>query len=681
MRRFILAIWFLLGIATIGYSQEFDNRNPTDQFGNQLDPSMIPQDLDSANVDIESLPPKLYMWRLDEQFGTQTIIPADTVYHHFQNTNFGEGVKGHYNYLGNLGAPRYSRIYLFQDKLKYPFFIAPFSQFYVPPNEFNFTNSNIPYSNLTYFRAGNKINGEERFKSYFSVNANKNLAFGFNIDYLYGRGYYNSQSTAFFNAGLFGSYIGERYQAHLLFNNFTLKMAENGGIADDRYITDPENEEVSGGKTDIDTQSIPTIMDQTWNRNRYLYALLTQRYSLGFTREKTEITEENDTITTEEFVPVTSFGHTFKAERGKHLFIANNEPEGFYENTYFNPGQNSSNDTTVYVKFNNTFSVSLLEGFNKYAKAGLSAYLSHRISKYSLMNQNRKTTDTFYENEAYVGGELSKQQGDFLHYRVKGDAGVLGIGLGGFHLDGDLDLNFKISKKDTITFLAKAKFSNSLPDFYYRNYRSNHFFWHDNEEIFEKEFRSTIEGSLEAKRWKSNIRFAAENIKNYTYFNSKALPEQHSGNIQVLTAIWNQNFKLGIFHLDNEVTWQKSSNENVLPLPTLSLYHNLYIQTKVAKQVLSVQIGADVRYFSKYYGLTYTPGIQQFNLQSTDDRVEVGGYPIVNLYANLHLKRTRIFAMIYHVNEGMGNRNAFYVPHYPINPRLLKFGISWNLYD
>ena len=43
---------------------------------------------------------------------------------------------------------------------------------------------------------------------------------------------------------------------------------------------------------------------------------------------------------------------------------------------------------------------------------------------------------------------------------------------------------------------------------------------------------------------------------------------------------------------------------------------------------------------------------------------------IVNVYANLHLKRTRIFAMMYHVNAGMGSANSFLVPHYPINPRL-----------
>ena len=85
----------------------------------------------------------------------------------------------------------------------------------------------------------------------FQVNANKRLAFGFNIDYLYGRGYYPDQATAFFNAGLFASYIGERYQIQAMYNNFSLKMNENGGIADDQYVTRPENMPDVGGWNDL----------------------------------------------------------------------------------------------------------------------------------------------------------------------------------------------------------------------------------------------------------------------------------------------------------------------------------------------------------------------------------------------------------------------------------------------
>ena len=94
-----------------------------------------------------------------------------------------------------------------------------------------------------------------------------------------------------------------------------------------------------------------------------------------------------------------------------------------------------------------------------------------------------------------------------------------------------------------------------------------------------------------------------------------------------------------------------------------------------------MQIGADVRYFSEYYAPTYAPALQQFHLQDEANHIKIGNYPVVNVYANFQLKRTRFFAMFYHINEGMGSRRYFYAPHYPINQRLFKLGVSWNFYD
>ena len=148
-----------------------------------------------------------------------------------------------------------SRIFFERKDAEPTIFMQPFSSFFVRPDEVKFTNSNIPFTNLTYYKAGNKVNGEERFKSYFSVNANKRLAFGFNIDYLYGRGYYQNQSTSHFNAGVFASYIGDKYQMQAVYNNFTMKMNENGGIQDDRYITRPED--MSEGKRNMNPPLSP----------------------------------------------------------------------------------------------------------------------------------------------------------------------------------------------------------------------------------------------------------------------------------------------------------------------------------------------------------------------------------------------------------------------------------------
>ena len=733
MRRILLTyiLLFVLGLLAVQAQQPFNTLDNRDRYGNQVDPSTQPDSLDTG-TDVQSIPPKLYMWKLSETLGNRTIVPADTLALNFQNTNLVGGMTGEYNFLGNLGSPRLSRIFFNRQDDEPTLFMAPYSSFFVRPDQVFFTNSNVPYTNLTYYKAGNKVNGEERFKSYFSVNVNKRLAFGFNFDYLYGRGYYANQSTSHFNAGLFGSYIGERYQIQAVYNNFFMKMNENGGIANDGYITRPDT--MAEGKKEYSSTTIPVKMEQTSNRNKDFYVYLTQRYRLGFKRRVLKEEAQNnsvqqrfspaapttsiassiapadslatdslatdslpannlamgdnlsldslnsnhalpeDTNFVEEFVPVTSFIHTFKIERARHKYQSVSTPD---ENAYYNK-QGVSRDSTTAFSVKNVFGIALLEGFNRYAKAGLTGYISHKFSRYDLMNADSMTVDRFTEQEIYVGGELAKRQGKTLHYSIDGEVGIMDKAMGQFRVNGNMDLNFRLWK-DTVNLIIRGFVKNTLPSFYMRHYHSNLHVW-DNDNI-EKEFRTRVEGELNIDRWGTNLRAGVENVKNYTYLNQKAVPEQNSGNIQILSATLKQNFRAGIFHLDNEVTWQKSSNETVLPLPQISVYSNLYLLTKLAKKVLTVQLGADVRYFTKYNAPAYTPSIQQFHLQPENDQVEIGGYPIVNVYANLHLKRTRLFAMYSHVNQGMGTRNSFLVPHYPINPSLLRIGVSWNFYD
>ena len=733
MRRILLTyiLLFVLGLLAVQAQQPFNTLDNRDRYGNQVDPSTQPDSLDTG-TDVQSIPPKLYMWQLSETLGNRAIVPADTLALNFQNTNLVGGMTGEYNFLGNLGSPRLSRIFFNRQDDEPTLFMAPYSSFFVRPDQVFFTNSNVPYTNLTYYKAGNKINGEERFKSYFSVNVNKRLAFGFNFDYLYGRGYYANQSTSHFNAGLFGSYIGERYQIQAVYNNFFMKMNENGGIANDGYITRPDT--MAEGKKEYSSTTIPVKMEQTSNRNKDFYVYLTQRYRLGFKRRVLKEEAQNnsvqqrfspaapttsiassiapadslatdslatdslpannlamgdnlsldslnsnhalpeDTNFVEEFVPVTSFIHTFKIERARHKYQSVSTPD---ENAYYNK-QGVSRDSTTAFSVKNVFGIALLEGFNRYAKAGLTGYISHKFSRYDLMNADSMTVDRFTEQEIYVGGELAKRQGKTLHYSIDGEVGIMDKAMGQFRVNGNMDLNFRLWK-DTVNLKVRGFVKNTLPSFYMRHYHSNLHVW-DNDNM-EKEFRTRVEGELNIDRWGTNLRAGVENVKNYTYLNQKAVPEQNSGNIQILSATLKQNFRAGIFHLDNEVTWQKSSNETVLPLPQISVYSNLYLLTKLAKKVLTVQLGADVRYFTKYNAPAYTPSIQQFHLQPENDQVEIGGYPIVNVYANLHLKRTRLFAMYSHVNQGMGTRNSFLVPHYPINPSLLRIGVSWNFYD
>ena len=666
-----------------------------DRNGNPIDTTAV--------TDASTIPIGLYQWKVTRRLGNIVPIPVDTLHAGFQNTNDPAGPTGQYNYLGNLGSPRMSRIFFDRKEESQFFFTDPYDQSVLRPEDVTFTNTFSPYTNLTYYKSFQNRNSEERFKSYFAINANKRLGFGFYIDYLYGRGMYNNQSTAFFNGGLFASYRGDKYDMHFIFNNDNLKMRENGGIADDRYITDPLG--MAEGKKQYQSTDIPTVLNKVWNHNTSYHTFLTHRYNLGFYREKVDsltndkLSAANDSIETiREFVPVTSFIHTLELDFNGRKYITQDDAQNrqYFEHTYFG---NDSIDQNRRTSLRNTFGISLREGFNKYAKAGLTAFLTHEYRDFTLPDStdvpDQRIIKHYKENVVYVGGELLKEQGKLLHYKVLGEYAVAGEDAGQFRLEGNGDLNINLLG-DSVRLDVNAYIKNLNPVFYYRNFHSKHYWW-DNSDL-SKIMRTRVEGKLNFNRLGTTLRAGVENIKNYTYlantsvpvtnsngeiisFKNNAAVRQHSGNIQVFTAMLQQKLKLGIFHLDGEVVYQKSSEPSILPLPELSAYGNLYLHAGLVKNVLKVSLGADVRYFTKYNAPDYSPVIGQFYLQNPENTVAIGGCPMVNVYANLHWKRTRIFVMMYNVNQNTGNSRYFLAPHYPISPRMLKLGISWNFFD
>jgi hypothetical protein len=130
------------------------------------------------------------------------------------------------------------------------------------------------------------------------------------------------------------------------------------------------------------------------------------------------------------------------------------------------------------------------------------------------------------------------------------------------------------------------------------------------------------------------------NINKLIYFNDKALPEQHGGDIQLLVGNASLNFKFGPLYLQNKVVYQKPSDAGVLPLPEIAAYSNLFFGFKMFKKELTTQLGADVYYHTAYYAPSYMPATGQFYLQKDE---LIGNYPLVSIYASFHLKTASFF--------------------------------------
>ena len=751
---------------------------------------------DSIQSEHKEIPRGLKVWTIDERFGDRKAAVPDTLSYMYMNSNLTYGKRGEYNTLGNLGSPRQNRIFIDRPATSEFFFLDPYDMFIVQPNNFQFTSTLSPITVLSYNTAGNRNNGEDRFKAIFAVNAGKEWGFGFKFDYLYGRGYYSSQSASHFNYSMWGSYLGERYQAHLLLSLNHQKVAENGGIANDAYITHPES-----FRDSYSEEEIPTILKQNWNRNDNQHVFFNHRYSLGFFR-KVPMTEEeikakqfalksqkaqeaqqdkekarrrakakgekfdeeaydkekrsagrpddaviagdasqvkttadnangNERMTVnledstqmanlkkqdalakdstqkwmkEEYVPVTSFIHTVRFDNYRRIYQAYETPTDFYAQNYFNYGtaaNDSIYDTTKHWSLKNTFAVALLEGFNKWAKAGLKAFLSYELRHYALPSMITPSASTvaFYngdktwnQHDISVGGQLLKTLGKTFHYDVSAEAWLAGSRAGQVHVDGHADLGFPLLG-DTVQLAATVFFHRSAPSFYMGQYYGKHYMWDNN---LNQEIHSRILGEFSLKKTRTKLRVGYDVLKNYTYFgiqndriqsgdnylvqHNNLNVRQSSSPINLLTLQLQQDFRLGIFNWQNVLTFQKSSKAEILPVPTFNAYSNLFIRFKIAR-VLDVDLGVDGRYFTSYYAPEYIPGIGAFGIQETDaSRTKIGNYPHLNAYANFQLQHTRFFVMFTHVNSGAGGK-YFYTPHYPLNQRVLQFGISWNFFN
>lgn len=756
---------------------QFDSFNQMDEDGNVTRRS-TKHNADSLGTDKE-IPKGIKVWTVDERFGDIRKAELDTVPHMFMNTIFGTGLRGEYNTLGNVGTPRINRVFIDRQDDGQFLFTQPYDYFVKPVSTFHFTNTLSPFTNLTYNTAGNRTNGEDHFTAKFGVNAGKRLGVGFNFDYIYGRGYYQNQSTSHFNYTMYGSYLGDRYQAHLLFSTNHQKVTENGGITDDNFVLHPESFD-----DNFATNEIPTVLENNWNRNDNQHVFLSHRYNVGFKR-KVKMTEEeikakkfameakrdseerkrreeerrkaedegrdfnednvkekktyagrpsdakiagNEPTATDsigkggrinvdskemadslakvsakaaadtmwmkdEYVPVTSFIHTMKLDNYKRIYQAYNTPADFYADNYVaGPyAGDSIYDKTSHLRLQNTFAISMLEGFNKWAKAGVKAFVTSDLRRFVLPSSDSNTAITSYnEHNISVGGQLSKTEGKTLHYNVTAETWLLGEDLGQLKIDGAVDLNFPLFG-DTVTLAAKGFFHRNNPTFYYRHYHSRHFWW-DNTSL-SKELHSRVEGLFSYRKTNTTLRVAFDEIQNYTYLAmGYNIADDHSrkgntmevrqkgGAITLLTLSLAQNFKLGPLNWENVITYQKSTDNDVLPVPDLNIYTNLYLRFKIA-QVLKCDFGADGRYFTKYYAPDYSPALGQYAVQTGDNRVQTGNYPLVNIYANFHLKHTRFFVMMSHVNAGSGNRQYFLTPHYPLNQRVFRFGLSWNFFN
>jgi hypothetical protein len=600
-------------------------------------------------------------WHISDRLAVPDSIPVDTVHLNYQISNPIDRFSIANSFNGNLGSPIQSKLYF--DRPENTDFI--FSNAYFPymmnVKSATFYNTKTPFSYLDYNTGGTAFRDEDHIKFLFTANANKKLNFGTTLDYIYAGGEYNNQASQRFSGSLFGSYLGKHYTATGLLATNIISNFENGGTNDSTEIN----------PTGIATKDIATRM-LGYSNFKQTQIYYNQQYSVGFERP-IQINEDSVRM---EYVPVTRFAHTFKYDDVRKRYYEPNSDSKFtfdnlefYKNTYFPNKQ--TNDSSALQTLTNTFSISLVEEFNKWMPFGLTAFVENEFQHYTF---NKDTLiNHMDQSTTRLGGILSKQRGQVFKYNVLGELSLVGYKAGNFRLEGNVGGFFKLWN-DSISLVANGFVRNDNPSYFLQHFESQHFIWNND---FANIYRTHVGGTFSIPTRLFSLNVSVENITKYIYFNSNALPAQFSGNIQVLSGNLKQDFHVGKFGLENNVVYQVSSQQGLLPVPALALYHNLYYDDLWFK-VLSMQIGVNVRYNTAYFAPAFMPATGQFYSQS---KILIGNYPVVNAYLNFHLKRTRFFVEYYHINQMFMKNGYFSMPNYPIDPSIMKMGVSWNFYD
>ena len=625
----------------------------------------------------EKVPTHIRAWQLDKWTGVaDTLAGVDTTYmdHPMRSQLNDYSISNITN--SNIVSPVQSRVYFDRQKNVDFLFADPYAPYIITPQQVKYYHTTTPYSTVAYKKGFVTDLAQNDISFSFTGNVSRRTNLGMTIDYLNSFGRFANQEGKTVFGSIFGSYNGDHYSLQSSFTWNTLSNFENGGLSnpsDLQGVLQPED--------------MPVKM-RGMSALRYISGYLNHYYSICVERERKvnyrERDEEGKWVKKDsikiEYVPVTTFRHIFEVNDATKRYVEKSIGQSILPNLYRD--STATNDSVACLTIKNTLAVTFEEEFNTWLKFGAMVYAMNENQRHILIDTllpAPELPDSIYlpewSNNTYIGGALYKNRGKHIHYGFDGNVCLVGYKLGEFQVNGHMDAGFRLGK-DSMTIAAKAFFRNETPDYYLQHYRSNHYQW---ENTFQKTLRLHVSGEVAyPTQWvKPKLNVSFENITKHIYFDTNGLPKQMDGNIQVLAADLQLNITTPWINLDNHVIYQHASSDK-LPLPALTLYHNLYYHGCWFK-ALDAQIGVDMRFFTKYYAPILNPALGQFCVQNQE---QVGNYPVMNVYANFYVRslRLKLFAQYQHFNASFMGKQYFEMPGYPMAPDMFRAGLAWHFY-
>jgi hypothetical protein len=634
----------------------------------------------SLKPDSVKKPRILKEYNLSADYSEEVNTPVDTMFSLFNRFKIADKYSPVNASLGNYGLPFYQ--ISFFDRITDPdrFLYTYYYPFMHLPSNAIFMNTQVPYTELNWSFAGPRETSEQTFRIKHSQNVNRFFNFGLIFDIIYSLGQYNYQRSEDKDFTFFSSYTGTKYKLYLSAGINNINSYENGGILDETQLNQSSTLEIPVKLGGAD-KALSTL------KNRNL--LLVQRFTIS---GNPVIKSDSTSHKRSGFFGLSgTFSHIFVIESNKRRYKDSYPLSLFYDTAKINISKTITNDTLFTRSIKNTIRFDFATDETRKFSLGGGVGLRNEIFRFSqkvpthILPLNDTTSSemaVWHRGNNVLVGSLYNRIGDKFRWIATGELYVTGYRAGDFNLNGEISKSFDF-KKGRASWLINGSMLNRQPSFWYEQWGSNNFEWHNN---FNKEFRIDIGSSFSYPARKFDIKFNYAIIKNYTDFDTAALPSQYSGGLSVAAISVRKEFRAWKFHLATDAIIQKSSNVNVLDLPLATVrsagYFEHLFRFKKTGGKLNFQLGVDVTYNTLYHSYSYMPATGRFYRQ---DKVSAGDYPYMNVFLNFKVKRTRVFVMFDHVNYGLmgGSLPSNYdmVPNYPMNIRMLRYGLSWTFYN
>ncbi|PTN05976.1 putative porin [Mangrovibacterium marinum] len=609
---------------------------------------------DNKNKDIPSI---INNWTVGNFGATYTKAELDTAlgFFHVHNPIFRQDLRP--VFTGNIGGAYLNGDFFNRQRKSDFYFYRSFEAYTVLPGDLKFMNTTTPYTLLDYKQSDNKnTRNETMFNVFHAQNVNEN--FGFQLFYNQDKstGFYQFQENKFHNIGLSTTYRGDKFNSHagIIFNRN--KNEENGGLEPDQDLNEYD-------ETETYIVNLTTANAQL--RNNTVFAI--NEYRLG----KTEEREDEEGYIEEVFRPITGFMHQIEYSSNRRIFEDTDINLDYYPNTYRDSV--ATNDTTIYNRLSNTFQIKFYESPNRKYTFSKRAFIGHDLISAQMMGANSPLLAKEKLHNTFAGGAISRDAGEFWRWNIQGKFYTTGYRSGQTELSAFIDKPLVIGK-DTTSLHLSGELNTIVPDYFESRYYSNHFEWNNH---FNNTKEMILKARVESKRHKLTAAFNYALISDYIYNGAEATPQQGSAEMLVLSAFVNKDIESKHWLIRASALWQKTNQESYLHLPDLTAYLSVNFKLLISK-VMYANFGFDTRYTTAYYADAYDPATAGFYWQNQQ---KIGNFPIVDLHANLKLKRTRAFFQLLNAATGLLDGNYWAAPDYPLYRRTFRLGIAWSFYD